>query len=185
MFMAIESARWTRKDLERFPEDGNRYEVLHGELLVTPQAAPDHQVVAARLGAALWIYCESTLVGLSVGPGAVVWGDNELQPDIEVLPRNAYRRGIKWVQMPHPLLVVEVLSPFGVSANRDFEVKRKAYVKRGIEDYWVVDHEKRRVHVWSGGRPQEIVTDVLRWNPNPAVAPFEIALEQLFGPAGE
>jgi Uma2 family endonuclease len=183
--MPTKSARWTRFDLERFPEDGNRYEVLDGELLVTPQAAPDHQVVAARLGLALGNYCESTLVGLSVGPGAVVWGKNELQPDIEVLPRSAYRRGLKWEQMPVPLLVVEVLSPFSVSARRDFEVKRKAYLARGIQEYWVVDHEKRRVHVWSGGRDAAIVTDLLRWHPDPAVAPFEISLEKLFDPVSE
>lgn len=180
MFMAIKAARWTRHDLERFPRDGNRYEVLDGELLVTPQAAPDHQVVAARLGAALWNYCEQNGVGLCVGPGAVVWGDNELQPDIEVLPLGSYRRGIKWVQMPSPLLVVEVLSPFGVSANRDFVVKRKAYRKRKIQVYWVVDHEKRRVHVWSGRNAERIVTDTLRWQPKPDAPAFQIRLDDLF-----
>jgi Uma2 family endonuclease len=141
-------------------------------------------LVAARLSLALSNHCESNRVGLCVGPGAVVWGENELQPDIEVLPLGSYRRGIQWEQMPNPLLVVEVLSPFGVSASRDFVLKRKAYLKRGIREYWVVELEKRRVHVWSGGQPEQIVTDVLRWRPTPTIAPFEIRLAQLFGPEG-
>jgi Uma2 family endonuclease len=180
--MAVKSARWTKEDLERFPRDGNRYEVLDGELLVTPQAELDHQVVAARLFSALYAYCMERGVGSAVGPAAVRWGKNELQPDIEVIPGYKFGTGQTWDTAPRPNLVVEVLSPFAASRFRDLDAKRKAYLRLGIPEYWVVDLEHRRVHVWSGGHDEAVVTDALRWNPNPDVAPFELPLEQLFGP---
>jgi Uma2 family endonuclease len=182
--MATKPARWTRDELERFPEDGNRYEVLDGELLVTPQAAPDHQVVAIRLATALYTYCSAFGVGLAVGPGAVVFGENELQPDIEVIPGDSYRPGRKWSDFPPPILAVEVLSPAGAARGRDLDLKRKAYLRIGIPEYWVVDLYERCVHVWSAGREETIVRDVLRWNPNPEVDTFEITANQLFGSAG-
>ncbi|HEV8410962.1 MAG TPA: Uma2 family endonuclease [Gemmatimonadaceae bacterium] len=180
--MAIESAtkRWTRKDLERFPADGNRYEVLDGELLVTPQAALTHQIVAVRIASALHVYCELHGVGVTTGPGAVIFGKNELQPDCEVLPPGSVKRGNTWEDVPCPLLAVEVLSPFAVSRRRDLDAKRKAYLGLGIAVYWVIDHEARRAHVWSGGRAERIVSDVLTWQPDPAVAALEIQLEDLF-----
>jgi Uma2 family endonuclease len=187
MFMATETelAPWTRDDLARFPNDGNRYEVLDGELLVTPQANPDHQVVAARLIVQLYAYCESTRAGTVVGPAAVIFGRSELQPDVEVIPIYPLPSGKKWVEHPYPALAIEVLSPFSVSRNRDLDLKRHAYLRLGIADYWVIDTEKRCAHVWSprGGAVQEsIVTDMLRWAPRADLAPFEITIEQLLGP---
>jgi Uma2 family endonuclease len=180
--MAIKSARWARDDLERFPRDGNRYEVLDGQLFVTPQATPDHQIMALRLTIEIHNYCWAHGVGVAVGPGAVIFGENELQPDIEVLPAGGYQPRKKWADFPHPILAVEVLSPFNASRRRDLDAKRKAYLKLGIPEYWVVDHEARHVHVWSGRRAEKIVTDVLRWNPDPAIVPFELPLHELFGP---
>jgi Uma2 family endonuclease len=120
-----------------------------------------------------------------VGPASVIFGKNELQPDIEILPASAFGPTGKWEDLPYPMLVVEVLSPFAASRRRDLDVKRVAYLKLGIPEYWVVDHEKRLVHVWSGGRAVKVVTDVLRWSPNPAVTPFELPLDELFGPVAE
>ncbi len=132
--MAIESARWSRDELERFPEDGNRYEVLDGELLVTPQPGFDHQFVAARLVHALYAYCAAHKIGVVVGPGAVIWGKNELQPDVEVIPVSPPPRKRTWATLPFPILAVEILSPSGVSRARDLGVKREAYLQRGGRD---------------------------------------------------
>ena len=182
--MAIETAkkRWTRDELERFPRDGNRYEVLDGELLVTPQAAIGHQIIALRLTFALHVYCEAHRVGVTVGPGAVIFGDSELQPDCEVLRRDPKIIGKKWEEMPYPALVAEVLSPSGAARRRDLETKRQAYLKLGIKCYWAVDQDARCVHAWSGDDPEQIVSDTLRWQPDPAIAAFEIRLDSLFAP---
>ncbi len=186
MFMAIETARWTRADLARFPDDGNRYEVLDGELLVTPQAAPDHQGDAVELAFALGSYCRQRGIGAIASPGAVVFGKNELQPDLLVIPGIARAAGKKWEELPLPVLVVEILSStWNSSRSRDLNVKRHAYLRLGIETYWVIDPPNRCVHVWTQGAKQEVVvTDVLRWQPNPEIAPFEITVGELIGAEG-
>src|SRR6185369_2826864 len=74
---------WTRADLARLPDDGNRYEVLDGALLVTPQASLPHQRVAFRLAVAIDAYTARHGVAHVVGPGAVPFGANELQPDVQ------------------------------------------------------------------------------------------------------
>ena len=81
--------------------------------------------------------------------------------------------------------MVEVLSPFAVSRRRDHSIKKDAYLRLGNPAYWVVDQDKRCVHVWSGGNPEEIITSALRWHPVASVAPFELQLAELFRPAGE
>jgi Uma2 family endonuclease len=183
MFMAIETARWTRADLARFPDDGNRYEVLGGELLVTPQAAPDHQGDAVELAYALGSYCRRHGIGAIASPGAVVFGKNELQPDLLVIPGIARATGKKWEELPLPVLVVEILSStWNSSRSRDLNVKRHAYLRLGIETYWVIDPPNRCVHVWThGARREVVVTDVLRWQPKPEIAPFEITIDELIG----
>ncbi len=183
MEMAIRTRRWTRADLARLPDDGNRYEVLDGELFVTPQAAYAHQSVAMRLMFALQHYCVQLDIGEVVGPGAVVWEKNELQPDVQIIPgRHEPRRETKWDDLPHPILVVEVLSDS--TRRRDFGKKRDAYARILIPTYWIVDIEKRAVVVWTAGSPEpEFITDVLRWPPMAGIAPLEIRLAGIFGPA--
>lgn len=171
---------WTRTDLARLPDDGNRYEVLDGALLVTPQAAFDHQAVATRLTVALSGYCTNYGVGVVVAPGAVPHGKSELQPDVQVIPGRP-PRGAKWTSLPRPILVVEVLSDS--TGRRDLGIKRDAYLRWGIPLYWVVDLDARRVHVF---RPEdsdgEVVENTLLWHPVPALAPLELRVADLFHP---
>ncbi|MFI5311691.1 MAG: Uma2 family endonuclease [Gemmatimonadales bacterium] len=180
MHMAIRTRRWTRADLARLPDDGNRYEVLDGELFVTPQAAFAHQSISTRLMFALHPYCARHGIGEVVGPGAVVWEKNEIQPDVQVIPgRHEPRLGTKWEHLPHPLLVVEVLSDS--TRRRDFGKKRDAYARLMIPTYWIVDPEKRLVVVWTAVSPEpSFVTDVLRWSPRVDAPALEIPLAGIF-----
>ena len=180
MHMATTTHRWVRADLERLPDDGNRYEVLDGQLFVTPQAAYRHQAIAFDLAFALQRYCIDHDVGRVVGPGAVVFDQNELQPDVQVIPgHHPPRADTEWEQLPVPLLVVEVLSD--ASRQRDFGKKRAAYERLHIGTYWIVDPDKRRVIAWSVRSAEpDIVSDILRWQPRGDVPPLEIALEPLF-----
>jgi Uma2 family endonuclease len=168
---------WTRADLARLPDDGNRYEVLDGVLLVTPQAAVGHQRIATMLVVALEQYCARHSIGFVVGPGAVQFGENELQPDVQVVPGPAPAAKTTWAELPLPLLVVEILSDS--TSRRDFGVKLEAYMRLGVPTYWVVDGEERRVTVWSGASSESLaVTDIVRWQPRDDVAPLAIPLEQ-------
>src|SRR5450755_3169587 len=138
MLMATKTRRWTSADLVDLPDDGNRYEVLDGELFVTPQAAHDHQVVAFAFARKLADFCDAHGIAYIAAPGAVMWDDNELQPDIQVIPgKFVLRSGAKWKDLPLPLLVVEVLSPS--TWQRDLKKKREAYLRIEIPTYWTVD----------------------------------------------
>ena len=182
MHMATTTRRWRRADLERLPNDGNRYEVLDGELFVTPQAAFRHQQVAARLIRKLGDYCEHHGIGEVVGPGSVIFErESELQPDVQVIPgRRAPHANVAWEDLPLPILVVELLSDS--TARRDLGKKREAYLRIGIPAYWVVDLQQPRVLVWSSVSIEPtIVTDVLRWQPLDAVSALETTIEVLLG----
>ena len=182
MQMATKTRPWVRADLERLPDDGNRYEVLDGELFVTPQAAYDHQFIATQLVIALSGYCDRHGLGTVVGPGAVVFGKSELQPDVQVVPGPRHQRGTKWSDLPLPLLVAEVLSDS--TGHRDIGKKREAYLRINIPTYWVIDADERRAFVWTPSSPEPVtVIDVLRWQPRADLPPLEIPLETLLGPA--
>ncbi len=177
---SLRTRAWTRSDLERLPDDGNRYEVLDGALLVTPQAAFDHQDIATRLTVALSAYCAAHGIGVVVSPGAVPHGKSELQPDVQVIPGRP-PRGAKWASLPRAVLVVEVLSDS--TSRRDLGIKRDAYLRWGIPQYWAVDFDAQRVTVFGLADGEgEIVEDVLRWQPDPAQAPLELRLAALFRP---
>ena len=181
MGMAIKTRRWTRADLSRLPDDGNRYEVLDGELFVTPQAAFVHQYIASEIIAALRAYCRRHSLGIVVGPGAVVFEKNELQPDVQVVPGAFPAAGQdEWKDLPLPLLVVEILSDS--TARRDLGKKRDAYLRIGIPTYWVVDASERRVLIWAGPTAADapvIEAEVLRWQPRADLPPLEIPVDSI------
>lgn len=90
---------WTSADLARFPNDGNRYEVLNGELLVTPQANLSHQHFAMVLAMRLAPYCKRHSPGLVVAPSAVPKGKSELQPDVQVVPCTPEQVHLGWTNV--------------------------------------------------------------------------------------
>ena len=181
MRMAVKTRAWMRDDLEHLPDDGNRYEVLDGALFVTPQAKFDHQVIANGISVALTLYCRQFGLGAVVGPGAVVFGNNELQPDVQVVPGPPPQAGVEWKDLPVPLLVVEVLSDS--TARRDVGKKREAYLLLNIPTYWVVDASARHVLVWTSERDEPVtMTDVLRWQPSDSHPPLEIPVESILPP---
>lgn len=181
MQMALRTHRWTRADLERLPDDGNRYEVLDGELFVTPLPSPPHQVIALRIMTRLQPYLDRYHLGTVVGPGAVVFGSNELQPDVVVFPVRAAAVPRTWSRLPRPTLVVEVLSP--TTRLRDLDRKRRAYQRRRIPDYWVIDAAERRALWWrAGSRDPVVVRDALEWQPRADIEPLVIELRDVLPP---
>lgn len=178
MHMATRIRPWTRADLARLPDDGNRYEVLDGELFVTPQSRVPHQYVATGLAVRLAAYCERHALGVVVGPGAVPFGKNELQPDVQVVPVAPSHLPDRWEELPLPTLVVEVLSES--TGRRDRGKKRDAYVRLGIPEYWIVDIGEHAVTVVRPDRPDELVAGTLPWHPRGAAEPLTIDLAALF-----
>ena len=161
MAMAISVPLYTVDDLERFPDDGNRYELLDGVLLVTPQAAAVHQVVANRIQVELSVSLQKTGFAHVVGPGAVVrMPRTQLQPDILVYPAR-FKPTTDWRKITEHWLAVEVLSRSSRMYDREF--KRDAYFALGLQQVWLVDWRDRSVEVCTAKRRSRVVRDRIRW----------------------
>lgn len=173
--------RWTAAQVRKLPDDGNRYEVVDGELLVTPAPRFDHQEAVARL----WQVLDQYVTGSGIGHATISPADVELdphtlvQPDVFVVKLVDGRRPRNWPDLQGLVLAAEVLSPS--SARADRTVKRRRYQRAGIAEYWVVDVDARLVERWRPGdaRP-EILTDELTWQPDPAREPLRINLPDYF-----
>jgi Uma2 family endonuclease len=172
---------WTPDEVRALPDDGRRYEVVRGELLVTPAPRFHHQEAVLRLVVALRDYADRTGVGCALmSPADIEPEDGSLvQPDVFVGPLPAGRRPRSWADFSQLLLAVEVVSPS--SARADRTVKRLLFQRAGVPEYWVVDLDARLVERWRPGddRP-EVLTALLRWHPDPAIDPLEIDLPQFF-----
>lgn len=185
MVMAAQaSRRWTVEEVYNLPADGNRYEVVHGELLVTPSPVAIHQQIILRLILALGEYVRGIgeLDCLFPGPVDFFHGHEVyVVPDLVVAAPGQVTSD--WRQMKHLLLCVEVLSPS--SARGDRFTKRLAYQAAGVETYWVVDPDKKVVEVWHPGDDvAELATTELRWQANPYAPVLTIDLRDIFRPMG-
>lgn len=152
--------RFTVDDLATLPDDGNRYELLDGVLLVTPAPGLAHQSVAAEIAGLLYL-------GLRREPGVRVWApgvirarpDLELQPDILVGRDPGTGR---WEEVRDRWLAVEVSGRS--SRLYDREYKRDTYLALGVAEVWLVDLAAQRVFVSrQGGIRDEAVDHELVW----------------------
>lgn len=173
---------YTAEMVRALPEDGNRYEVVHGELLVTPAPRPWHEVVWGRLFDALRAYVRAEPVGYVFGSRSdISWGpDTLVSPDIIVVPLEEART-LEWARMQHLLLVAEVLSPS--STRHDRFTKRRLYQEQNVPLYWLVNGDEQMVEVWTPGAPfPQVEAEQLLWHAPGASAPFTLALQELFRP---
>lgn len=133
---------FTADDLAQLPEDGKRYEILGGDLAVSPSPNRKHQNVIRRLSA-FFIAVESQGYGRWYpAPFDVVLDDyNVVEPDL-LFVRTEHRERVTeaHVQGP-PDLIVEVLSPS--TRERDLGVKAHLYARFGVNEYWVVDPDAK------------------------------------------
>lgn len=182
MGMSETSARWTAQMVRELPDDGNRYEVVHGQLLVTPSPGGPHQLVLARLYAAIRAYLEPLSLGDTVlfSPADISWGEDSLvQPDLFVFPPGEWTG--EWRSIRTLLLAVEVLSPSSRRADR--VIKRRAYQEQRVETYWIVDTDDELVDVWHpDDAAAQTVKDVVRWRVRPDLPELQIVLSKLFQP---
>lgn len=173
---------WTAEMVRQLPDDGNRYEVVYGELLVTPAPRLGHQLLVGRLAVAIANYLDREPVGIMLtSPADISWGRDVLvQPDVFVITREEAQSG-EWARIRRLLLVVEVLSPSTARADRF--TKRRRYQEAGVPLYWVVDGEEQQVEVWRPGADlPAIESERLVWRPAGAGGAFTVELGELFRP---
>ena len=163
MGMAVTVPRYTVDDLERFPQDGNRYELLDGMLIVTPAPRHVHQWIAMEI--ALRLAGQTRNIARVAGPGVVTRPPRtQMEPDLLVYPAR-FRPTLHWLDVTEHWLAVEVLSRSSRFYDREF--KRDAYLQLGVQQVWLVDIDDRSVDVWRSRTDHEVVRDVVRW-PVPA-----------------
>jgi len=182
MGMPETAERLTAAMVRALPDDRNRYEVIEGELFVTPAPSWPHQWVVGGLFRHLANYLHGQSWGeVVMSPADISFHEDMLvQPNLFVVPIGPDRRRPRqWADIRALLLVVEVLSPSTARADR--QVKRRLYQREGVGEYWVVDPDARVVERWrpEDDRP-EIVTGTLTWQPEPSAPPFELDLAEFF-----
>jgi Uma2 family endonuclease len=163
---------FTVHDLEATPDDGNRYELLDGMLLVSPAPSFRHQKVVAQMVVLLDAVCPTDMHVLP-SPFAVQPSETtELQPDVLV----ARDEDLTEKNLPAaPLLAVEVLSPSSVL--KDLNLKKAAYQRMGVPSYWVVDPRTLSLTVFeldSTGFRYQLVAEVAGDKSFEATQPFAV-----------
>jgi Uma2 family endonuclease len=178
---ALPTTGWTVDMLETLPDDGNRYEIIDGELLVTPAPRRSHQRAVRRLLILLDSYLRSRpdLEALTSPADIRAGHRTSVQPDVFVAPIEPGQEAQRWPQVRALLLAVEVLS--SGTARVDRQKKRRLYQDEKVAEYWIVDLDSRLVERWRPGdeRP-EILTQTLEWRPAGMDQPLRIDLDEFF-----
>ena len=134
---------YTRQDLATMPDDGRRYELVDGTLIVTPAPSRRHQQALLRLTLLLAERCPEHLELLFAPFDVTLAADTVLQPDLLIAAKDQFtERDLPIV----PLLVVEILSPS--TRHIDLSLKHARYEAGGCPSYWVIDPDEPSITVW-------------------------------------
>jgi Uma2 family endonuclease len=162
---------FTVDDLDRMPDDGRRYELVDGVLVVSPAPRIPHQEVSSELLVQLRQACPAGLSAISA-PGVRMSDDTELIPDLVVITRD--QLSARRITRP-PLLAVEIQSPS--TALFDLNTKKAVYERFSIASYWVVvpdvDQPELIAFELRDGRYRQ-VTHVTGGKPFRAERPFPV-----------
>ena len=140
---------FTADDVRAMPDDGNRYETVRGELLVTPPPGGKHQYFVEELVDIVGAYLKSNGLERPFRVTADISFDRDtlVQPDIFVADLTVFKQTWDWADIRSFQLVVEVVSPS--SEKTDRTTKRRLYQEQLIPEYWVVDIDQRQIEVWT------------------------------------
>jgi len=186
MAMPMSRVDWTVDMLDELEDDGQRYEIIDGELFVTPSPIDVHQFVVGELYALLRGYLKGRGLGKPVvSPSDVRRGDrtrNRVQPDVYVIRLADGKRPPYPYDLGDLLLAVEVVSPGSV--RLDYTIKRKLYLSEGVGEYWVIDPQARNVCRWKERSDAgEILSERVEWRAVGATEPFVLELSTFFDEA--
>ena len=141
----------TVADLDLMPDDGNRYEIIEGELFVSRAPSLTHQIIVKNIVTDFQNHINRNPLGLVVpGPGVIFSEYSGVIPDV-IFISNERRGEIAAGErvMGAPDLVIEIVSPGTENERRDRVVKRQLYGKHGVREYWIVYPESRAIEVYA------------------------------------
>jgi len=143
----------TVEDLDAMPEDGNRYEVIEGELFVSRAPGLPHQILSVNILYEFKKYLSLNAIGVIVAtPGLVFDQYSGVIPDLVFF---THGRGAEIIAnerlVAAPDIAVEILSRGSENVARDRVAKRQLYAKHGVKEYWIVDGENRAIEIYRLG----------------------------------
>jgi Uma2 family endonuclease len=156
----------TVADLDLMPDDDNRYELFEGEVFVSRAPGLPHQTVLANLLTLIRVFLTKSPVGkIWPTPGVIFDNFNAAIPDLVFIGNEhieAIASGEKVTGAPD--LVIEVVSQGLENDSRDRTVKRQAYSKFGVREYWVVDRYQETIEVYRLEQGQLVLVTTLASN---------------------
>jgi Uma2 family endonuclease len=140
----------TIADLDAMPDDGNRYEIIEGELFVSCAPSLTHQDIVANLMFFFQRYLRNNPIGKVLpGPGVIFSNFSGVIPDAVYISnerRADIAAGAKVTGAPD--LIIEILSPGAENQRLDRHFKRQLYRKYGVKEYWVIDPDKVIIEIY-------------------------------------
>ena len=180
--MATNTKVWTLEELHSLPDDGNTYELVRGQLFVTPPPSVHHEEIHARLTRILDPFVAANGLGYVYHPRAVIeFQGSQVEPDLMVR-RSHPKPDAGWAASPIPYLVVEIIST--TTRRRDLEHKKSLYMDAGVAEYWIVDPEYRSVRVVRRGVVDRVETERIEWRPLGIDVALTVSLDEVFGSWG-
>jgi Uma2 family endonuclease len=173
-------------DIDELPEDGNRYEVIEGELYVSTAPGFPHQWALGNLHFALVDYLRQQNIGKAVlGLGVIFDQFNGVIPDLLFISNERFDRILVGGRLKAaPEIVVEVLSPGKINEQRDRVAKRKLFSATGVSEYWILDPENRTIEIYrkrkEGGFGRSVTLQSDDDLTSPLLPDFRVAVTQLF-----
>ena len=177
---ALRSRRWTIDEVEHLIDQREgmspRYELVDGELLVTPAPSDRHQRIILGLALLLQRFLSQERIGeIRLGPSRLALTSGEwFEPDIHVVPAVSghLRPDLR------ALLVCEALSPG--SSRHDRITKRRAFQRNEIPEYWIIDADAEAFEIWHPTDERAaLVDDRIVWQPGSMTA-FELDVKRFF-----
>src|SRR5262249_48589088 len=140
----------TVADLDAMPEDGNRYEIIEGELFLSKAPGVPHQRVFGELFDALRSFLRLHRIGEVIAtPGLILSDTDAVMPDLVFILNERVSEVVTGDRLSAaPDLVVEILSPGPDNLKRDRVAKRQMHGRFGVKEYWILDPGSRIIEVY-------------------------------------
>lgn len=174
----------TMADLDAMPDDGNRYELIEGELFVSRAPTLSHQEIVLRILVVIQKYLEQHPIGrIWPGPGVIFSDFSGVIPDVVYMSNERLEEFASGDRITGPPdLVIEVLSPGAENERRDRHAKRQLYKKYGVKKYWLIDPQHRTIEVYRSQRFRLAATLGLRdYISSPILPEFRCPVREILG----
>jgi Uma2 family endonuclease len=178
-----ERKKWPEAELQALPDDGFNYEVVDGELVMSPKNNPEHGNICMRLGSALQVFVERKKLGAMFDSNTGFWMENEncRAPDLSFVSRERLRgqkRPARSFFKFAPDLAIEVLSPNNTRA--EIQDRLRDFFSSGTKLVWIIDPESKSAEICYSLEKRRLVSPSGELNGETVVPGFRYKLADLF-----